>query len=111
MTVKQLKDQLEIKGLKVSGKKEELVARLSNSDTESDTESESDEINYNTWTVKKIREELKTRGLKARKGDKKIDLVNILEEDDNDTHRLSSPTVNDSDEDTESESDIESDTE
>ena len=115
MTVKQLKDQLKTKGLKVSGKKEDLVARLSNSDAESDTESESDETNYNTWTVKKIRDELKTRGLKAKKGDKKIDLVHILEEDDNDAHRLSSPTVSDSDDesdsDSDSESDIETDTE
>lgn len=101
MTVKMLKDELKSKGLKVSGKKDDLVARLSNSDDDSDQD-EPAEDDYNNWTVKKIRDELKTRGLKAKKGDKKSDLIIILEEDDK--YALSNPNVSDSDSE---ESDIE----
>jgi hypothetical protein len=105
MTVKTLKDQLKTKGLKVSGKKSELVDRLSNSDNDTDTEDESDTVDYNSWTVKKIREALKTRGLKAKKGDKKDDLVDLLTNDDQ--HALSNHEASDSDSDSDSESDIE----
>ena len=82
MTVKMLKEELKSKGLKVSGKKDELMARLSNSDDDESDQDEPAEDDYNNWTVKKIREELKTRGLRAKKGDKKSDLIAILEHDD-----------------------------
>jgi peptidoglycan hydrolase-like protein with peptidoglycan-binding domain len=112
MTVKMLKEELKSKGLKVSGKKDDLVARLSNSDDDDeDVQDEPADDDYNHWTVKKIREELKTRGLKAKKGDKKIDLIAILDNDDK--YALSNREVEDSDSEMSSdeESDIEETTE
>ena len=104
MTVKMLKEELKSKGLKVSGKKDDLVARLSNSDDSDSDQDEPAEDDYNNWTVKKIRDELKTRGLKAKKGDNKSDLIPIL---DNDKY---ASNVSDSDSDSD-ESDIETDEE
>jgi hypothetical protein len=105
MTIKQLKEELKKKGQKTSGKKEELIKRMSepvNSDSDSDSDSE-DSTDYKKWTVKKIKEQLKTRGLKSKVGDKKEDLVNRLTEDDN--NGLSDKNVSDSDD----ESDLDSD--
>ena len=88
MNVKMLKEKLKEKGLKLSGKKSELVKRLTDSDNDSDNDSESDSEgdeegpNYKSYTVKKLRGELKARGIKVKTGDKKEDLVKYLEDDD-----------------------------
>ena len=84
MNVKMLKEKLKEKGLKLSGKKSELVKRLIDSDNETESDNEGDEEgpNYKTYTVKKLRAELKARGLKVKPGDKKEDLIKYLEDDD-----------------------------
>ena len=87
MNVKMLKEKLKEKGLKLSGKKSELVKRLTDSDndsedSESDNEGDEEGPNYKTYTVKKLRAELKARGLKVKPGDKKEDLIKYLEDDD-----------------------------
>ena len=83
MNVKMLKEKLKEKGLKSSGSKSDLVKRLTESGTESDTDNECDEEapNYKTYTVKTLRAELKARGLKVKAGDKKEDLIEYLEHD------------------------------
>ncbi len=105
LTIKELKSALKQKGHKTSGKKEDLVKRMSEpvpSDSESESESD-DSTNYKKWTVKKIKEELKTRGIKSKVGDKKEDLISRLTDDDKNS--LSDKNVSDSD----SESDLDSD--
>ena len=84
MNVKMLKDKLKEKGLKLSGKKSELVKRLVDSDNESDTDNEGDNEgpNYKKYNVKKLRAELKARGLKVKTGDKKEEMIKYLEDDD-----------------------------
>ena len=84
MNVKMLKDKLKEKGLKSSGSKADLVKRLTESGNESDTDNEGDEEspNYKSYTVAKLRAELKSRGLKVKVGDKKEDLIKYLEDDD-----------------------------
>ena len=83
MNVKMLKEKLKEKGLKLSGKKSELVKRLIDSDNESESDGEGDEgPNYKSYTVKKLRAELKARGLKVKTGDKKEDMIKYLEDDD-----------------------------
>ena len=107
LTIKQLKEELKKKGHKTSGKKEELIKRMSEpvpSDNDSDSDND-DSTDYKKWTVKKIKEELKTRGIKSKVGDKKEDLISRLTADDN--NGLSDKQVSDSDSD--SESDLDSD--
>ena len=107
LTIKQLKEELKKKGHKTSGKKEELIKRMSEP-VQSDSESDNDDsTDYKKWTVKKIKEELKTRGIKSKVGDKKEDLINRLTGDDNNS--LSDKHVSDSDSDSDSESDLDSD--
>lgn len=106
LTIKQLKEELKKKGHKTSGKKEELIKRMSEPVppiplSESDND---DSTDYNKWTVKKIKAELKTRGIKSKVGDKKDDLIDRLTDDDN---SLSDKHVSDSDSD--SETDLDSD--
>jgi hypothetical protein len=98
LTVKELKDQLKEKGLKVGGKKNDLIQRLNDSDNESESESDSDEIDYASWTVAKLKEECETRGLP--KSGKKSDLVGRLQIDDdsdNDDSESESESEDDSD--------------
>ena len=47
-------------------------------------EDEEDEEDYNDMTLKELRSECRDRGLKIKKGSKKDDLVEMLEEDDED---------------------------
>ena len=84
MNVKMLKEKLKEKGLKSSGSKADLVKRLTESDNETDSDNEGDEEgpNYKTYTVKKLRADLKARGIKVKVGDKKEDLIRYLEDDD-----------------------------
>ena len=82
MNVKMLKEKLKEKGLKLSGKKSELVKRLTDSDNETESDGEEEGPNYKSYTVKKLREELKVRGLKVKTGDKKEDMIKYLEDDD-----------------------------
>tara|TARA_A100001015_G_scaffold63434_1_gene69988 strand:+ start:634 stop:1377 length:744 start_codon:yes stop_codon:yes gene_type:complete len=84
MNVKMLKEKLKEKGLKLSGKKSELVKRLTESDNETESYSDEEEEgpNYKSYTVKKLRGELKARGIKVKTGDKKEDLIKYLEDDD-----------------------------
>jgi hypothetical protein len=84
MNVKMLKEKLKEKGLKSSGSKAELVKRLTDSDNDTDSDSEGDEEapNYKSYTVKKLRAELKARGLKVKVGDKKEHMIKYLEDDD-----------------------------
>lgn len=106
MNVKMLKEKLKEKGLRTSGNKSELVERLTKSDNESDSENNSDDedsVNYKTWTVKKLRGEMKTRGIKVKVGDKKDDMIKFLEDDDKHMDDSS-----DSESDSESESESES---
>ena len=101
-----MKEELKKKGHKTSGKKEELIKRMSEpvpSDNESESDND-DSTDYKKWTVKKIKQELKTRGIKSKVGDKKDDLIDRLTDDDN---SLSDKHVSDSDSD--SESDLDSD--
>ena len=99
MSVKILKDKLKEKGLKCSGNKAALVQRLTDSDNDTDSENDNDEgtTDYKSWTVKKLREELKTRGIKLKKGDKKEDMIELIINDDK--------YMNDSGSESESESD------
>ena len=105
MNVKMLKEKLKEKGLKSSGSKAELVKRLTDSDNETESDGECDEEspNYKSYTVKKLRAELKARGLKVKVGDKKETMIKYLEDDD----RLLDNTDSESS-DSESESESES---
>ena len=89
-TIKELKEKLKNKGLKTSGKKEELLKRLN--------ESDDDENEYNSWTIKKLRGEMKKRKIRGKTGDKKKDLVKYLMSDDN-CSSCSSDSDSDSDSD------------
>jgi len=84
MNVKMLKEKLKEKGLKSSGSKADLVKRLTDSDNETESDGECDEEspNYKSYTVKKLRAELKARGLKVKVGDKKETMIKYLEDDD-----------------------------
>lgn len=85
LTIKELKEALKAKGHKTSGKKEELIKRMSEP-VQSDSESDNDDsTDYKKWTVKKIKETLKSRGIKSKVGDKKEDLIRRLTEDDDET--------------------------
>ena len=99
MNVKMLKEKLKEKGLKLSGKKSELVQRLTESDNDGGSDDESDEEgpNYKTYTVKKLRGELKARGLKVKTGDKKEDMIKYLEDDDEHMDDSSEDESDDSD--------------
>ena len=85
LTVKELKEKLKEKGLKVGGKKTELIDRLNESDNESESESDSDcdEENYSKMTVKQLKEECDSRGLS--KSGKKADLIGRLQIDDDES--------------------------
>ena len=104
MNVKMLKEKLKEKGLKSSGSKADLVKRLTESDNETDSDNEGDEEapNYKTYTVKKLRADLKARGIKVKVGDKKEDLIKYLEHDD---RLLDNTDSESSDSESESESD------
>ena len=80
LTVKELKEKLKDRGLKVGGKKKELIERLNDSDNEDDNELEDGEIDYSKWKVKELREECESRGLRTT--GKKADLVNRLNLED-----------------------------
>lgn len=88
MNVKQLKDELRKKGLKVSGKKAELIARLSEADGEggsngdeghggtAETDSSSD--SYPSMKVAQLKAELRKRNLKV--SGNKAELIKRLRE-------------------------------
>ncbi|MAJ43684.1 MAG: hypothetical protein CMF96_02930 [Candidatus Marinimicrobia bacterium] len=119
MTIKMLKEKLKELGRKTSGKKEELLKRLSEPESDNDSKSGSgddEDSDYTSWTVKKIKDEMKQRGLKGKVGEKKVDLVQRLKEDDHngmsDRYVSESDCESDSDSDSDCEStDCESDSE
>ena len=80
LTVKELKEKLKDRGLKVGGKKKELIERLNDSDNEDDNELEDGEIDYSKWKVKELRQECESRGLRTT--GKKADLVDRLNLED-----------------------------
>ena len=80
LTVKELKEKLKDRGLKVGGKKNELIERLNDSDNEDDNELEDGEIDYSKWKVKELRQEGEPRGLKTTGN--KSDLVDRLNIED-----------------------------
>tara|TARA_Y100000591_G_C21823053_1_gene694837 strand:- start:245 stop:1039 length:795 start_codon:yes stop_codon:yes gene_type:complete len=106
LTIKELKAALKAKGHKTSGKKEELIKRMSEPVPpiplgESDND---DSTDYNKWTVKKIKETLKSRGIKSKVGDKKEDLIKRLNDDDAESDNTDSESS-----DSDSESELDSD--
>ena len=80
LTVKELKEELKKRGQRIGGKKADLIERLNDSDNESETDSENDEVSYGTMTVKALKELCEERGLS--KTGKKADLIGRLQIDD-----------------------------
>jgi hypothetical protein len=89
LKVTQLKSELTTRGLSITGKKADLVARLESDDNNGSsapfkpaTEAQAgEEVDWKSLTVPKLKEELKARGLFC--SGKKADLIGRLEAHDN----------------------------
>ena len=79
-TVKQLKDKCKSVGLKVGGKKIDLIKRLTEFDSGETVAPIVTQGPYEGLTIKELKEKLKDRGLKV--GGKKSELIERLNESD-----------------------------
>lgn len=88
-TAEELRDDLRDRGLKVSGKKDELVARLHSHDAEAtarlaqaqaESEAEAGSAGHREMTAEQLRDELRDRGLKV--SGSKAELVDRLRRND-----------------------------
>ena len=93
MKVAELKKILKTRGMKVSGKKTELISRLERADAHDSTfepvvpqdpDADSPLLDYSSMTVALLRSELKQRGLSQR--GRKVVLISRLEENDKTVH-------------------------
>ena len=80
MTVEQLHDELQRRGQKVSGNKQELIDRLKQSDNSSHSSDGRITDDYNDMTVEQLQNELQRRGQKV--SGNKQELIDRLEESD-----------------------------
>ena len=89
LSLKELKALCKEEGLKVEkgASKEDLIELLSDEEKDEDEEEEDededeDEVDYDELSLKELKAECKTRGLKVPKRSDKDDLVELLETDD-----------------------------
>jgi hypothetical protein len=86
-SIAQLRKEAERRGLDTKGNKKAIVARLEEDDEtdetdEPDDDEEDEEVDYTEFSTKELKEEMRSRGLKVKRGMTDDDMVEALEEDD-----------------------------
>jgi hypothetical protein len=77
-SLSELKSQLKAASLPRTGNKADLVKRLE----KFKADQADGKINYNSWKLPKIKDELKTRSIRIKAGINKEDMIKLLQDDD-----------------------------